>query len=254
MTAVPPGTPAWVDLSTTDLADATRFYRELFGWTARVAPQPEAGGYTMFHKDGKVVAGAGPVPEPDRLPGWSTYVATDDADAVAARVEAAGGTVLVTPFDVMDQGRMGVFTDTAGATFSVWQPMAMTGAELFNAPGALCWNELTTREPDGATAFYRAVFGWTPEDQPMGDVPYTVFNLDGRPVAGMMPMTGGAWPADLPAHWMVYFAVEDADAAAGRAAALGGTVSVPPTDLPQGRFAVLNDPQGAVFSVIAMNG
>ncbi|MBJ7522389.1 MAG: VOC family protein, partial [Solirubrobacteraceae bacterium] len=61
------------------------------------------------------------------------------------------------------------------------------------------------------------------------------------------------WPAEIPAHWMVYFAVENTDATVAHAKELGGTVSVEPFDLPVGRFAVLHDPHGALFSVIAMN-
>jgi uncharacterized protein len=253
MTALAPGTPNWVDLGTPDLEDAKRFYAALFGWTPHVSPQPEAGGYTIFTKGAKAVAGAGPLFGEGQPPAWSTYIATDDADAVARRVEAAGGKVLVEPFDVMDQGRMAVFLDQAGAAFSVWQPLAMPGAELFNAPGSLSWNELTTRDPDGSKAFYGAVFGWEAEDQPIGPGTYTVWKLGGRPIGGMMPMLGDGRPTKLPPHWMVYFAVEDADATAERAAELGATVPVPPSDFPQGRFAVLDDPQGALFSVIKLN-
>jgi hypothetical protein len=253
MTTLPPGTPNWVDLGTPDLDAAKRFYAELFGWTPHVSPEPEAGGYTIFTKGAKAVAGAGPLFTEAQPAAWSTYVATDDADAVATRVEAAGGKVLISPFDVMDQGRMGVFLDQSGAAFSVWQPMKMPGAEVFNEPGALSWNELTTRDPDGSKAFYGSVFGWEPQDQPIGPGTYTVWKLNGREIGGMMPMIGDERPADLPPHWMVYFAVEDADATAGRAAELGGAVPVPPSDLPQGRFAVLGDPQGAHFSVIKLN-
>lgn len=252
MTATAPGTPNWVDLGTSDLAAATAFYPALFGWTAHVSPDPAAGGYTIFNKDGRPVAGAGPLFTPGQPTAWSTYLATDDADAVTTRVEAAGGKVLTAPFDVMDQGRMGVFLDPTGAAFGVWQPMSMGGAELFNAPGALAWIELTTRDPERAKEFYGAVFRWTADDLPMGPVTYTMWELDGRRLGGMMPMVGDVWPADMPAHWMIYFAVDDCDAAAERAAELGGTVSVPPTDIPNGRFALLNDPQGAHFSIIKL--
>ncbi|HWG99239.1 MAG TPA: VOC family protein [Pilimelia sp.] len=248
----PPGTPNWVDLATPDLESATSFYGGLFGWTAQVSEDPAAGGYTIFHKDGLPVAGAGPKYDEAQPTFWSTYIATADADATAAAVERAGGKVLMAPFDVLDQGRMAVLLDPAGAAFSVWQPGAMPGAGLFNVPGALCWNELTTRDPDGAKRFYPAVFGWTAKDNAYGDVTYTEWQLGDRSVAGMMPMVGDAWPADLPPHWMIYFAVADADIAAARAVELGGSAPVPPTDTPQGRFAVLNDPQGAHFSVIAM--
>lgn len=254
MAEKPPGFPNWVDLGTPDLPTATAFYTGLFGWTATISEDPEYGSYTIFNKDGVPVAGAGTLVNPDQPTAWSTYIATDDADATATQVEAAGGKVLISPFDVGVQGRMAAFLDPGGAPFSVWQPMAMRGAELFDAPGAMTWNELTTRDVAGSTAFYRAVFGWTAREQPMGDDPYLVWELDGQMLGGLMPMVGDLWPADLPPHWMVYFAVTDCDAAAGRTAELGGAVSVPPTDIPFGRFAVLNDPQGAVFSILAGAG
>jgi predicted enzyme related to lactoylglutathione lyase len=253
MSKLAPGTPCWVDLGTSDLDDAKRFYTALFDWTAHVSPEPEAGGYTLFRKGDNTVAGAGPLFTEGQPPAWATYIATDDADAVTQRVEAAGGQVLVAPFDVMDQGRMAVFLDQSGAPFSIWQPMAMPGADLFNEPGSLSWNELTTRDPDGSKVFYSRVFGWEADDQPMGPITYTTFRLGDQQIAGMMPMVGEEWPADLPPHWMVYFAVDDADATATRSAELGGVISVPPNDIPQGRFAVLNDPQGAVFTIIALN-
>ena len=253
MAALPPGTPNWVSLSTSDIEDARRFYSALFGWTADVMADPAAGGYTHFRKDGKSAAGAGPVMGDGQPVVWTTYIATDDADGVAARVAQAGGTVLADPFDVFNEGRMGVFLDSAGAAFAVWQPMSMPGGEVFNVPGTLSWNELATRDPDGAKAFYGSVFGWEPEDTTTSAVTYTVWHLDGRTIGGMVPMSSDQWPAETPPHWMAYFAVDDADATVARAAELGGEALVSPTDLPQGRFAVLNDPQGATFSIIRLN-
>jgi predicted enzyme related to lactoylglutathione lyase len=251
MTAPTPGIPSWVDLGTADLFDATRFYTGLFGWTAHVSPEPESGGYTIFQLDGRAAAGAGPLFDTGQPTAWSTYIATADADAVAARVHAAGGKVLVAPFDVLDQGRMAAFLDQAGAPFSVWQPRAMRGADVFDTPGALTWNELTTRDVEGSKAFYGSVFGWTARDSSTAGVPYVVFTQYGKTITGLLPMIGDDWPGDLPPHWMVYFAVEDCDRAAARAVSLGGRVSVRPTTFPMGRFAVLNDPQGGTFSVLA---
>ena len=250
MSTVEPGTPCWTDLATPGLEEAKRFYPRLFGWTGRVSPQPEAGGYTVFLKDGRPVAGAGPPATPDQVPIWSTYVATDDADLVATRVEAAGGQVVVAPFDVFDQGRMAVLSDPAGAVFSVWQPMAMRGAELFNTPGALSWNELVTPDPEGAKDFYALVFGWHAEEQAADPAPYTGWRCGARIVAGMTPPLEEL-PADLPAYWSVWFGVADTDATSALAARLGGTVLVPPRDTPQGRLAALRDPQGALFSIQA---
>jgi predicted enzyme related to lactoylglutathione lyase len=250
MTAPTPGIPNWVDLGTADLADATRFYTELFGWTAHVSGE-QYGGYTIFNLRGRPVAGAGPLFGEGQPTAWSAYVATDDADAVAARVEAAGGKVLVAPFDVMEQGRMSAFLDRTGAAFSVWEPGTMPGAEVFDVAGALTWLELATRDVEGSKAFYGSVFGWTARESPMMGPPYQVWELNGETVAGMLPMEGPGWPDDLSPHWMIYFAVDDCDDTAALARDLGGRVVGTPESLAMGRYAVLQDPQGGTFSVLA---
>jgi uncharacterized protein len=249
MTAPTPGVPNWVDLGTADLDAAKRFYTRLFGWTAHVSGD-DYGGYTIFNLDGRPVAGAGPLFGEGQPTAWSTYIATDDADAVAVRVAAAGGKVLVPPFDVMEQGRMAAFLDQAGAPFSVWQPGTMPGAEVFDVPGAATWNELTTRDVAGSTAFYGAVFGWTARPSSMEGVPYAVWETNGRMIAGMQPMLGAAWPDDLAPHWMIYFAVRHCDESADLARGLGGRIVQPPTSFPMGRYAVLRDPQGGTFSIL----
>jgi predicted enzyme related to lactoylglutathione lyase len=245
-----PGTPSWVDLGTSDVDASVAFYGALFGWEAPPA-MPETGGYRIFHLRGRSVAGVGPRMDPNAPPWWTTYVSVESADETVARVQAAGGSVLVPPMDVLDVGRMAVCADTVGAVFALWQPRAHKGAGLCNEPGTFCWNELACRDVETARRFYAAVFGWGGEPHPMGETSYTELTLDGNVVAGMIGMTD-QWPAGVPSHWMVYFAVEDCDAAAARVVELGGTVSVPPTDIPPGRFAVVADPQGAMFSVIAM--
>jgi predicted enzyme related to lactoylglutathione lyase len=248
-----PGTPSWVDLASPDPDASARFYRGLFGWTAtEPGPVEETGGYRMLQRDGRDVAGLGPVQSEGQPAMWTTYVSTDDADAVAERVREAGGQVIMEPFDVFDAGRMAVFGDALGAVISVWQPRATIGAQVVNEPGSLAWNELAARDIDAAKRFYEAVFGWQAETNAYGDTSYTEWKLDGRSVGGMIEMNE-QWPAEIPAHWMVYFAVEDIDAAVARAQELGGKVAVEPTDTPVGRFAVLNDPHGAVFSVIRLS-
>lgn len=245
-----PGEICWADLSSPNPERAAAFYTALLGWTTEVAPEPEAGGYTTFLLDGEPVAAVGPTQQEGQPATWMTYVATDDADATAAAVAAAGGTVLAEPMDVMGYGRMLVFLDPGGAVAAAWQAGSMAGAEAAGRPGATSWHELTTREPDISRAFYGAVFGWESRDVPFEGGTYVLLERAGAAVAGLMPMVGDEWPADLPAHWMVYLEVEDPDAVAERAGPLGGTVSVPPTDTPAGRFAVLTDPTGAVFSII----
>ena len=248
MTAPTPGVPNWVDLATADLDDAKRFYGALFGWDAEVSGD-EYGGYTTFQLNGLPTAGAGPLFGAGQPTAWSTYFSTDDADRVAERVEAAGGKVLVPPFDVMEQGRMAAFLDQAGAPFSVWEAGTMAGAEVFDIPGSLTWNELTTRDVEGSKAFYGQVFGWVGSDTMMGETPYVRWESDGQLIAGMLPM-GPGWPDDLPPHWMIYFAVSDCDRSAALAHNLGGQVITPPTSFPMGRYAVIEDPQGGAFSIL----
>lgn len=249
MTAPLVGVPSWVDLGTANLEDATRFYTGLFGWTAHVSGD-EYGGYTIFNVAGRAAAGAGPLFGEGQPTAWSTYIATVDADADADRVAAAGGKVLVGPFDVGTQGRMAAFLDPTGAPFSVWQAGTMTGAAVYGVPGAVAWNELTTRDVAGSAAFYGAVFGWTARSSSMSGVPYLVFEREGSVVAGMQPMDSPDWPDDLPPYWMVYFAVENCDAAAQAAYELGGRVVRPPVSSAMGRYAVLADPEGGTFSVL----
>jgi predicted enzyme related to lactoylglutathione lyase len=244
-----PGTPSWVDLASADPDASAEFYGGLFGWEA-TPPNEDFGGYRQFHLRGKPVAGMAPLMNPGQPSVWSTYFATDSASETTARVDDAGGEIMFEASDVGDLGRMAIFSDIAGAPFGVWEPKQFAGAAIVNEPGTLSWNELMTRDPGGAKQFYPAVFGWKTEDMDMDPGTYTVWNLGEEPVGGMMPM-GDRFPTDVPPHWMVYFAVEDTDAAVEKVKELGGSVSVPPADIPDvGRFAVVADPNGSFFSII----
>jgi predicted enzyme related to lactoylglutathione lyase len=247
-----PGTPSWVDLASPDPDASARFYGGLFGWDAPdPGPVEETGGYRMLQRDGRNVAGLGPTQSEGQPAMWTTYVSTDDAEGIAAKVREAGGRVMMEPFDVLGAGHMAVFVDPGGAFISVWQPQTHHGADVVNEPGSLCWNELATRDIDAAKAFYAAAFGWEGETSAYGETSYTEWKLGGRTIGGMIAMNA-EWPPDVPSHWMVYFAVEDVDAAVSRVRELGGKVAMAPSDTPAGRFAVVNDPQGAVFSIIAL--
>lgn len=251
MTSYEPGTPCWTDLGSPDPAAAADFYSGLFGWEIMEGP-PEAGGYRMCLLRGAPVAGLGPQMMPEVRPYWTTYVCVTDAAAVAEQARAAGAEILAEPLPVFDFGSMAVFRDPTGAPCSIWQPGGHIGSGLFGEPGSICWNELTTRQAKEAIPFYETVFGWKAVEQPMGEWTYTEWHSGDRAVAGMMAMDE-TWPAEIPSHWMVYFAVEDVDASAARVTELGGTVSVPPSDIPPGRFSVVTDPHGAVLSLIALS-
>ena len=245
------GVPSWVDLGSEDLAAAKAFYRGLFGWNTPEGP-PEAGGYAVCDLNGKTVAGLGPNMNPAAPPHWATYVNVDNADETVAKVEANGGMVYMPPMDVMEAGRMAVFADPAGAVIGLWQPKEHMGAQLVNEPGTYCWSELLTDDLAGSKAFYRAVFGWDAETQgPEGPGGYTEWKVGGRSVGGMMAKPE-QMPADAPSYWGVYFAVADADASVARAQELGASLMMPAMDIEPGRFALLTDPVGAMFNVLAL--
>ncbi|HUR48048.1 MAG TPA: VOC family protein [Acidimicrobiales bacterium] len=251
-----PGTPSWADLGSPDLDASIEFYSGLFGWQIDKGPE-EAGGYSMAMLRGKPVAGIGPLMSEGQPPSWSTYVSVADIEETAEKVRDNGGQVFLEPMKVeigSDHfGSMGVFADPTGAVFSAWEPHQHIGAGLVMEPGALVWNELVTRDIDVAKKFYASVFGWQGDTNDAGPTTYTEWKLGGRAIGGMLQMNE-EWPLDIPAHWMTYFAVADADDAAEKAKELGATLRVPPTDIPNvGRFAVVVDPAGAQFSVMAMN-
>lgn len=253
MTSYEPGTPCWVDLASPDLAVAKAFYGGLFGWQAHTSPDPQTGGYTMFTLgDGaerNEVAAVMPIMNEGQPPAWTTYVGAANLDALAKRVSEAGGQILMEPVDVLDQGRMALFLDDQGAYLGAWQPGNFIGAGVVNEPGAPCWNELACRDIEKAKNFYGTVFGWEGRTKAFGDSTYTEWYNVGKVVGGMVQMNE-QWPREVPPHWMVYFTVANCDASAARARELGGTVSVPPTTIPIGRFAVLGDPHGAFFSIM----
>lgn len=243
-----PGTPSWVDLGTPDPQAAADFYAAVFGWDIEDLGE-QAGHYRMARLDGRAVCGIGPQMNENMPAWWTTYITVAEVDRTAEQIPAAGGQVLMAPMDVMDAGRMLVATDNGGAAFACWQPGASIGSEIVNEVNTLCWNELTTRAGDAAVEFYEAVFGWGAQRSDDGHLDYTEWQLGGASIGGMMRMDEN-WPAEIPNHWLVYFRVADADATCERITSLGGSVKMPPMDIPPGRFAVAEDNQGAIFAIL----
>ena len=249
-TAWAPGTPCWVDLGVTDIPKAKAFYSALFGWEIQDGP-PEAGGYSMCEIGGLPVAGIGASQGGPVF--WTTYIATEDADKTAEAIKAAGGSLVMEPFDVMDVGRMFIAADPGGAMFGIWQAKAHTGVRLANEPGSLTWSENMSRDYEANRAFYGAVFGYHFSDIGGPDMQYATLDIDGRPVGGIGSI-GADQPADQRPYWGTYFAVADTDEAVTRAVELGGSVVAPAWDSPYGRMAVVADDQGAVFAVMSTDG
>jgi predicted enzyme related to lactoylglutathione lyase len=247
-----PGTFCWADLGTPDAAAAIRFYTTLFGWTAEDRPMGPDASYTMLHADGRSVAALYRQEAPQHgPPHWLSYISVASASYAAARAKALGGTLLMEPFDVLDVGRMAMVQDPAGAVVALWEPRRHAGAGVAGEPSSICWNELATTDTARAGAFYTGLLGWAADAQPMGGTEYTLFSAEGAPRGGMMAIAASGCP--VPPHWLVYFAVTDCEGTTTLAQSLGGAVRLPPTDVPGvGRFAVLADPQGAVFAAIKL--
>lgn len=247
----PPGMLCWVELSTPDERAALRFYSGLFGWTDN--PQPMGPGYFYHIQQVRGLDAAALYQQSQEEkqqgipPHWTLYFATESADAAAQRATQAGGAVLAGPMDVFDAGRMAAIRDPQGAIFAVWQPGRHVGYRIVGEPGAIAWGELLTTSPQSAAEFYCTVLGVQASRMP-GPMDYTLLKAGGKESAGIMAISPEMGP--VPPSWMAYFTVADADASVARARSLGGSLLMGPRDIPSiGRFAVLQDPQGAVFCV-----
>lgn len=243
-----PGTPCWVDLMSTDLAAARLFYEGLFGWQLSDTG-PDTGGYVMASVGGRSVAGLGPMMAAEHPCVWTVYLASPDADATVERIAAAGGTVIAPAFDVLDSGRMAIAQDPTGGTFGIWQAGSHTGMQLANESGSITWNEFMTRDYEGTKTFFAEVFDYTYTDFGSEGFDYSTIEVQGNTVGGIGALSADV-PAEVPAHWRQYFAVDDTDEAVNEVVRLGGSVLDPAADRPYGRQAQVADPQGAAFVVI----
>jgi uncharacterized protein len=247
----PAGAPCWADLTVPDVDAATAFYSAVLGWSF-TKPDEQYGGYVIGSVGDAPAAGIGPQLSPDQPAAWTLYFASDDADASAGSVTQAGGQVLLPTGDVGPLGRMFIAADPTGAVFGVWQAGNHPGAGITNEPGGMAWEDLRSTDPDAARAFYTAVFDWDTQALEAAGPDYTTFHLRGEEVArgGIGGMMGA--PERTPSHWLVYFAVADADAAVSAATSQGGTSLAPPFDTTYGRMAPLQDPAGAVFWLVEL--
>ncbi len=267
-----PGVPWWVDTTQPDPEAAVAFYGGLFGWDLEdVMPPGSPGKYFMARLRGGDVAAIGSQPQgAPPMAVWNTYIWVESADEAAAKVRAAGGRVVAEPFDVMDAGRMAVVTDPEGAAFCVWQAKEHKGARIVNEPSSLNFNSLNTRDAKRAKSFYGSLFGWETLELPGGVEMWRLAGYgdylaqsdpelrqrqadSGAAAEGFADVVATLNPiaddrAEVPAHWSVTFAVDDADATAERAVRLGGRVVAAPFDAPWVRMTVITDPQGATFT------
>ncbi|MEV6649185.1 VOC family protein [Streptomyces sp. NPDC051219] len=275
------GTPCWVDASLADLGAGRRFYGELFGWTFDEGGGEEYGSYTQAYSDGKKVAALAPKPD-GRMPTvWEVYFATPDAAALSARITSAGGQVVMGPMEVRPFGStapaadpegsvlapikvrpfgtMALAADPEGAVFGFWQPGTHRGFEKLREPNAYCWTEVYSRDKDRVDPFYEEVFGFIGSDVEDAGIEFRTWSPRGtepgpETAIGGRSVITDAFPAEMPAHFLVYFNVEDCDASVATVQQLGGRVTAGPFDTPYGRIAVVADNQGAVFALLAEPG
>lgn len=247
-----PGSFCWIELATTDQAAAKQFYEQLFGWQVREFPMGAEDIYTIFQIDGRDTAACYTL-RPDQKaqgvpPNWLLYVCVESADQTASRAKELGAQIFAGPFDVAEHGRMAVLQDSVGAVFAVWQPKANPGIQIAGVPGTLCWADLVTRDAEKAKSFYSALFGWQiarGEHDPSG----YLHIKNGEEFIGGFPPAANI-PPQVPPHWEAYFLVSDCDATAAKAKELGAQIYLGPMAIEHvGRFAVVADPQGAVFAI-----
>ncbi|RLT27903.1 MAG: VOC family protein [Chloroflexi bacterium] len=244
------GIPSWVELMTSDEDAAVRFYGDLFNWVdnAQDVPGENGGTYHLATLGGDNIAGIGTERQPGVPPHWSIYFAVDDAVAVAAKVPAAGGQVIVPPTDVMNLGRMAIVADPTGAPIGLWEAKLHKGFGRRDEPGSVSWCELLTDDAAQATAFFTNILGVPAEEMAMQGYSYTLLGPTVGRGAGIMSKTPEM--GSMPTMWGVYFEVADTDATVAKARDLGATVLNEPQDMMAGRWAMLADPQGAVFGII----
>lgn len=251
-----PGDFCWFELATTDQAGAKRFYESLFEWTSEDRPIGPADLYTIFRRGGGEVAAAYTMRDEQRSqgvpPNWLVYIAVEDADASAARVAALGGSVVAPPFDVMDQGRMAMIADPAGALFAIWQPKLHAGVAAVEDAGSIVWADLRVRDQVKAGAFYSSLFGWKMvEGRSMKPaVPGSYYHIvNGEKMIGGIPPAEQVDPHEHPS-WLIYMGVADCVASTKKAAEIGGRPYVDTMSIgDEGRISVIADPQGAVFAI-----
>ncbi|MFJ2650907.1 VOC family protein [Streptomyces sp. NPDC087420] len=249
-----PGTPCWVSLMVHDVPATEAFYGALFGWEFAPGP-PELGLYVRGRIGDDEIAGIGQLqPNPMLRVAWSTYLASDDADTTARAIRTNGGTVAVPPLAAGQAGRLCIASDPAGALFGIWEAGTHVGTMVSGPHGTPVWCELITPETASIGAFYRGLFAYDesaagPAGGDGSGPDVQTLALAGTPVASLHGIGSGRFRERHP-HWIVYFEVDDTDAAALLVTERGGQVLRAPRDGAHGRTAIVTDPEGALFGIV----
>jgi len=245
---------SWVDLSSHEMNPAREFYGSVFGWKSVDMDVQDGPPYAVLQLEGKAVGGLGQMTDDMKAQGippmWNSYINIDDIEATVKQAADLGATVTVPVMKILDAGWLAFFLDPTGGHVGLWQKNTHFGAQVVNEPGSFCWNELATRDIEKARGFYGELLGWDFAKYDAAPTQYYIIKNKGSDNGGMMQMNE-EW-GEIPPHWMVYFAVSDADATVERVSQAGGKSQMPPFDTPVGRIGIVADPQGAVFTLIQL--
>lgn len=241
----PPNAFCFAELNTPESALSARFYGELFGWTM----EPVADGYWMFRMGGRDVVGVRRAT--DHF--WVASLKVEDVDAYAALLARHRSSIVSPPVDVPGVSRACLIRDPEGAVLQLWQPQGVEGTAVETGPGSLWWIELATADKAAGSQYYASMFGWELTQTGKyenGTHGYTLFKVNDQSTAGAFQLEP-EWKAE-PA-WQVYFEVENFDATAARACALGGEQGFWRDAPNAGRLGVIIDPGGGIFRIAQPN-
>jgi hypothetical protein len=247
----PSGRFVWFEYVSKEQSKAEGVFGELFNWKTKNMPAPSlpGGQYAMIAAGEHTIGGYMTTP-PGAPPHahWLAHLQVESAEATAAKVKTAGGTIKLAPTKMGDMGTYAIAADPFGAVFALWQPAKAEESEYRGAEGTFCWNELYTDQPEKSVAFYEAIGGFKDAPMDMGPMgTYHVLESAGKGRAGIMksPMPG------IPQHWMPYVQVANADQTAEKAKRLGCDIKLPPNTVPNvGRLSVFVDPSGASLGIL----
>ena len=253
------GSWIWYELMSPDPDGSKAFYEAVVGWSISTGHGGDTNYGFITNPDGGMTGGlmrlSAEMQQHGARPCWIGYIAVDDVDASVAAITAAGGKVLMPPFDIEMAGRVAMVTDPGGAPFYIMTPTpppgggASTAFTRFDMLGRCSWNELMAGAFDQDLPFYTSLFGWAlPEPMDMGEMgKYQFIEHDAVPIGAIMPKM----PQVPAAIWNHYFRVTSIPAAQAAVAANGGQVINGPMEVPGGEWIIQGiDPQGAMFALV----
>ncbi|MCX6155675.1 MAG: VOC family protein [Candidatus Kapabacteria bacterium] len=248
-----PASFCWVDYMANDPDGAIKFYSDLFGWEARHDNSTGGPVYSIFHLKGKAVAASMEMPadmKALKVPScWIVYVCSSKVEDDLNKARQNGALILHEADDIPTQGRWGLFQDPEGAVIGLWEPQKHIGSNFKDEHGSFCWFEHGSHSADNSMLFYSKVFGWSSKKEQMAGMDYTTIlnGVDG--IGGVYTFNENM--QDVPPNWLVYFAINDIDAACEKIISFGGSVIMPKMHIEGvGAFGIFTDNQGGVFGLL----